>query len=112
MLAAGEEIGIPRNEDLNGRVQEGIGWHQATIGGGRRSSTAVAYLKPVRHRVNLDIQTHAMARRVLFDGKCATGVEYDLGGTGSSSRHSPRAFAYPNIISPYVITSVPPISII
>ncbi|MCB1741254.1 MAG: GMC family oxidoreductase N-terminal domain-containing protein, partial [Gammaproteobacteria bacterium] len=30
MLAAGQQIGMPFNEDLNGRVQEGIGYHQAT----------------------------------------------------------------------------------
>lgn len=93
MLAAGEEIGIPRNEDLNGRVQEGIGWHQATISDGRRSSTAVAYLKPIRNRANLDVQTNAMARRVLFEGKRATGIEYDVGGAGGGSENRRTAHA-------------------
>ena len=76
MLAAGQQIGIPWNDDLNGRVQEGIGWHQATISKGRRNSTAVAYLKPIRKRPNLDVRTNALVRRVLFEGKRATGIEY------------------------------------
>jgi choline dehydrogenase len=104
MLAAGQEIGIPYNEDLNARVQEGIGWHQATIGKGRRSSTAVAYLKPARTRPNLDVQTGALVRRVLFDGKRAVGVEYDRDGArwqeqaGGAVILSGGAFASPQIL--------------
>ena len=45
-----------------------------------RSSTAAAYLKPARNRPNLNILSEALATRVLFDGKRATGVEYLVGG--------------------------------
>jgi len=80
MIRAGEEIGIPRNDDLNGQIQEGIGYHQATIRNGRRCSTAKAFLEPVRSRQNLSVETEALATRILFNGKRATGVLYVQGG--------------------------------
>jgi len=81
LIKAGEQIGIPRNDDINGLVQEGIGYHQATIRGGRRCSTAVAFLDPARDRSNLHIVTDALVKRVLLEGGRATGVAYDIGGT-------------------------------
>ena len=81
LIAAGEQIGIPRNDDINGLVQEGIGYHQATIRNGRRCSTAVAFLDPARDRSNLHIITGALVKRVLLEGGRATGVAYDIGGT-------------------------------
>ena len=80
MIKAGGEVGIPRNDDINGRVQEGIGYHQATIRNGWRCSTAVAFLKPARSRANLHVETNALGSRVLFAGKRATGVAYTVKG--------------------------------
>jgi choline dehydrogenase len=80
LIEAGGQIGIPRNDDINGIVQEGIGYHQATIRNGRRCSTAVAFLDPARSRQNLRIETGALVKRVTFEGKRATGVVYDIGG--------------------------------
>ncbi|MEA2778330.1 MAG: choline dehydrogenase, partial [Acetobacteraceae bacterium] len=40
------DSGIPRNDDFNGAVQEGVGYHQTTTRNGRRCSTAVGYLRP------------------------------------------------------------------
>ncbi|MEM7209934.1 MAG: choline dehydrogenase [Pseudomonadota bacterium] len=73
------EVGIPRNDDCNGTDQEGVGYYQLTAHGGRRWSTAKGYLKPVRYRANLDVMTKAQARRILFDGKRAVGVEISRG---------------------------------
>jgi choline dehydrogenase len=104
MIAAGQEVGIPYNEDINGRVQEGIGYHQATIRNGRRSSTAVAYLKPARSRANLDIEANAVATRVLFDGKRAVGVAFEQNGAAREARAgkavilSGGAFASPQLL--------------
>jgi choline dehydrogenase len=86
MIRAGSEVGIPRNDDFNGRVQEGIGYHQATIRNGRRCSTAVAYLRPARSRANLQVETGALASRVLFDGRRAVGVAYEKDGTRREAR--------------------------
>lgn len=78
-IAAGEEAGYPRNRDFNGASQEGVGYYQSTMRKGRRCSAAVAYLDPVRSRPNLKIVTGAMVQRILFEGTCATGVEYIVG---------------------------------
>jgi choline dehydrogenase len=73
-IAAGIELGLPRNEDFNGPDQEGVGWFQVTQQGGRRQSAATAYLKPAWHRRNLTICTRAHVGRVLFDRRRAVGV--------------------------------------
>jgi choline dehydrogenase len=52
-----------------------------TVSGGRRASTANAYLRPARRRRNLTVLTRTHARRVLFDGRRAIGVEIERGGT-------------------------------
>ena len=79
-IAAAEQAGYPRNPDFNGARQEGFGYNQLTTRGGRRCSTAVAYIKPARHRENLKVIVNAIATRVLFDGREATGVEYEVEG--------------------------------
>ena len=79
-VEAAVQCGYPRNDDFNGATQEGAGFYQTTTRGGVRSSTAAAYLKPARNRPNLNILSEALATRVLFDGKRATGVEYLVGG--------------------------------
>jgi choline dehydrogenase len=74
------EAGFPRNDDFNGEKQEGVGYHQTTTRDGRRCSTAVGYLHPVRHRSNLRVITEAHTRKVLFDGKRAIGVAFRRDG--------------------------------
>jgi choline dehydrogenase len=78
-IASAEAIGIPRSDDFNGEVQEGTGYYQATVRNGRRSSTAVEYLRPAEKRPNLKVETNALANRILFaDGK-AFAVQYTKG---------------------------------
>ena len=79
-VAAAVEAGYPRNDDFNGATQEGAGHYQTTMRGGVRSSTAAAYLKEARRRGNLHVVPNALASRVLFHGRRATGVEYLAGG--------------------------------
>ena len=76
------ELGIPRNPDYNGAVQEGVSYVQRTAARRRRVSTATAYLAPVRARRNLTVRTRAHATRILLDGRRAAGVEYLRGGRG------------------------------
>lgn len=80
MIAGANEIGIPRNDDFNGRTQEGAGYYQLTTQRGFRCSTAVAYLKPARHRPNLRIETNAHATRVIVEQGHASAVAYRQGG--------------------------------
>jgi len=75
-VAAAQEAGYPFNPDYNGASQEGVGYFQLTAHNGRRCSSAVAFLNPVRKRENLTILTKAQASRVTFDGTRATGVAY------------------------------------
>jgi choline dehydrogenase len=79
-LDAGREAGYPWTTDMNGFQQEGFGPMDMTIGGGRRSSAANAYLRPAMRRSNLTVRTHALATRILFDGRRASGVRYHRGG--------------------------------
>ena len=76
-INAAVSVGIPRNEDINGETQEGIGYVQVNMKDGRRWSSADAFLSPeVKKRPNLTIVLNALAQRVLLDGKKAVGVTY------------------------------------
>ena len=79
-IQAGTEIQLPHNSDFNGANQEGVGTYQNTAKGGMRMSTARAYIGPAKHRSNLRIAKKALASRLLFEGKRATGVEYVQNG--------------------------------
>jgi choline dehydrogenase len=76
IAAAQKSLGLPRNDGFNGATQEGTGYYQATTYRGRRRSTAIAYLRPVEKRLNLRVETGALVRRIVFEGKRAIGVEY------------------------------------
>ncbi len=75
-VAAAQAEGYPFNPDYNGETQEGVGFFQLTARNGRRCSSAVAYLNPVKDRANLTIITHALVQKVELDGTRATGVSY------------------------------------
>ncbi|MCW3796660.1 GMC family oxidoreductase N-terminal domain-containing protein [Sphingomonas sp. BN140010] len=79
-IAACEKLGLP-HRDINGPEQEGVGWFQVNIKDGKRWSAAVAYLHPAMDRPNLRVETRALARRVLFEGRRAVGVEFEQRGT-------------------------------
>ena len=79
-IAAAQEAGFPRNDDFNGKTQEGAGYFQYTARNGLRRSTARGYLRQARGRGNLKVVTRAMATRVVMDGRRATGIEYRRGG--------------------------------
>lgn len=83
-MEGAEEIGIPRNPDYNGEIQEGISYVQRTTYKGRRVSTARAYLKPAINRSNLTVRTNAFATQILLDKKKAIGIHYYKGGRGGS----------------------------
>ena len=79
-IEAAQQAGFPRNDDFNGQAQEGAGYFQLTTRRGRRCSTAVGYLRRACRRANLAVVPHALARRLLFDGRRAIGIEYSQGG--------------------------------
>ena len=86
VIDSAENLGYARNPDYNGAEQDGFGYFQVTQKRGRRDSTAAAFLHPIKDRPNLTVQTGAHTKKVLFDGKRATGVSYDLNGTPTEAR--------------------------
>eukprot|EP00755_Sulcionema_specki_P018835 Sspe_Gene.67900::Locus_40043_Transcript_2_2_Confidence_0.667_Length_1815::g.67900::m.67900/K00108/betA, CHDH; choline dehydrogenase len=78
---AAEENGIPRLQHFNCSDEEGCGPFQVNHRRGVRCSASTAFLHPVRHRQNLTVITRAAAKRLLFEGKKAVGVEADIEGT-------------------------------
>jgi choline dehydrogenase len=79
-LKAAAEAGYARTEDVNGYRQEGFGRFDMTVRRGRRWSAASAYLDPAMGRPNLVVRTHALATRILFEGRRAIGVAWRRGG--------------------------------
>jgi choline dehydrogenase len=73
-LDAAETAGYKRTADYNGEDQEGVGYFQLTMKGGRRCSSAVAYLNPVKSRPNLSIITDAQTEKVLIEEERAVGI--------------------------------------
>ena len=88
LLLAGEQSGQGTSDDLNGYRPEGIARFDSTIRNGRRSSAAVAHLKPALTRPNLDLVTHALANRIVIEKGQAVGVEYEKNGIKRQARAS------------------------
>ena len=75
-IEAANDMGLPVTDDYNGPQPIGFSKGQYTIRNGRRSSSANAYLRPVKGRPNLTVRTRAHATGILMDGTTAKGVEY------------------------------------
>jgi choline dehydrogenase-like flavoprotein len=71
---AAAEAGIPKVDDFNRGNNEGCGYFHVNQKSGVRWNTAKGFLRPVRHRPNLAIETHALVERLVLDGKRVTGL--------------------------------------
>lgn len=85
-VEAAREAGYSATSDVNGFRQEGFGRMDMTVKDGVRWSAANAYLKPAMKRANLKVVTRALATRIAFDGRRATGVVYRRGGAEHEAR--------------------------
>jgi choline dehydrogenase len=92
LAQAAHAAGVPITDDANGPRQEGISRMEASIGGGKRASTARGYLYPVMDRPNLVIQIGAVTTRILIEKGRAVGVEYSQG------KHAHRQYADREVI--------------
>ena len=72
--------GFPESWDQNNPDSTGVGPVPMNNPDGIRMSTALTYINPIRHRLNVTIRPNVMARRIVFDNKRATGVEVQSGG--------------------------------
>jgi choline dehydrogenase-like flavoprotein len=87
-LQACQQFGMPFNPDFNSGTQAGCGFYQMTARLGRRSSAALAYLRPARGRPNLHVRTGHRVLRVLVERGRAIGVEVAKDGRVSTIRAS------------------------
>jgi choline dehydrogenase len=79
LLEAARRMGIPIHADTNSLQGEGLGLAQTNQRRGLRFSSESSHLQPARRRKNLQVLTNATALRLLFEQRCATGVEIELG---------------------------------
>jgi choline dehydrogenase len=75
-IEAAQQAGHRFSKDLNGRDQEGVGYSQMTRKGRWRGSTARTFLKEAQGRPNLQVETEALASKLLFEGKRCVGVAF------------------------------------
>ncbi|MGI8925677.1 MAG: GMC family oxidoreductase [Tepidiformaceae bacterium] len=78
--AALAALGFPEVADHNDPGASGFGPIPMNLEGTLRVSTALGYLGPARHRLNLTVRGGATVHRVLFEGGRAAGVEVECGG--------------------------------
>ncbi|MCI0782625.1 MAG: GMC family oxidoreductase N-terminal domain-containing protein, partial [Chloroflexi bacterium] len=95
--------GFPDDPDMNHPESGGVGPIPLNNPDGVRMSTALAYLNPCRHRLNLTVKANVLVKRILFEGNRATGVEVESAGEtfvveGDSVILSAGAVASPQLL--------------
>ncbi|QRY79326.1 GMC family oxidoreductase N-terminal domain-containing protein [Pseudomonas sp. PDNC002] len=85
-FSAARELGLPFTSDFNGPHPEGVGSYQINTRAGMRCSAADAFLRPAMRRSHVRLITQALARRVVFDGRRAAGIEFERHGQLLSAR--------------------------
>ena len=77
LYQAAVALGYPQDPDMNGPESGGVGVIPMNNPDGLRLGPALTHLQPARHRLNLTVKGQVLARRVLFDGTRAAGVEVE-----------------------------------
>ena len=95
--------GFPEVADLNHPEAHGVGPTPRNHIDGIRISMAIAYLDLARHRLNLTIKSNATARRVIFDGTRAVGVEVEIGGEIFVAEADEVVLSSGTIVSPHML---------
>jgi len=73
---AAQAVGIPLAPDLNGEVDEGVGFVPVSQRRGRRFSVLEGYYAPASRRPNLTVVTGAVVTRILIEDGRAVGVRF------------------------------------
>ena len=101
--AAGQ-AGIQPVQDFNSGDNEGSDYFEVNQREGWRWNTAKAFLRPARQRRNLTVLTRAHTRRLTFDGRRVTGVEFERAGARVVARaHSEVVLAAGSIGSVQIL---------
>ena len=97
-------LGEPYNTDFNGPSQRGVGFYQFTNRNGRRSSTAYAFLEPLRNDPRLTIKLQAAVDRIIVENGRAVGVSYtDPSGTHRVNASAEIILAAGALVSPKIL---------
>lgn len=103
-MEAAAEYGIPKSDDFNRGDNEGVGYFHVTQQNGLRWSAARAFLNPVKHRRNLTVSIKSQAKRLLFEGRRAVGLEYWKDGVLTAAKaKSEVILAAGSIGSPHLL---------
>lgn len=87
---AAQQAGIPATDDFNQGCNEGVGYFDVNQKAGWRWNASKAFVRPVQHRPNLTVWTHAQVSRLVLEGqplRC-TGAEVLRAGQRVSVRAS------------------------
>jgi choline dehydrogenase len=86
LIEASVAAGLPREADYNNGNPEGLSLLQMNTYRGKRFSSSAAYLRPALGRANLTVLKNAFVKKIHFDGRSASGVQYQVGETETSAR--------------------------
>ncbi len=73
-IDAAAQAGHPRNSDINGATQAGVGFFPHNIRNGKRLSSASAFIRD-RQLPNLQVMTDTQVTQVLIENQRAVGIE-------------------------------------
>lgn len=79
-IEATRSLGFPVTDDFTAATNEGVGFRQGLIRGGRRESTAGSFLRPALARGNVTLYTDSLVLRVVVDAGRAVGVLCERAG--------------------------------
>lgn len=85
-LEAASDAGYPLTDDLAKDAPQAFGHVDLTIGKGRRSSAAAAFLRPALRSGRITLFTGAQTLKVLISGAAATGIAYIQQGKHRTAR--------------------------
>jgi len=85
-IAAGESLGLARNDMFADERPEGVGRFRLTVADGKRQSAHDVFLAPVRRRANLHIVTDAQVERIILAEGRVRGVRYFCRGKSITAR--------------------------
>jgi len=88
---AAAETGIPKVEEFNRGDNFGNAYFHMNQRAGRRWSATKAFLRPALDRPNLTLITKAHVRKVLLEGKRATGIDMVVDGKGEGRAMATKA---------------------
>jgi choline dehydrogenase len=80
LIETAGKLGCRHLDDFHGPDFEGFSAPDFNVHRGERASTAVRFLRPVMRRPNLEVITDALVHRLSFNGRRASGVDYEAGG--------------------------------